>query len=100
MASSSLYQKYGYYGGTGLYLVLATSFHWSWRYALIGIGLIVYQIAIKEIFINKLRWVRCSYSLYNEEIEIETGVLFRSEELIPMIRIQHVETSQGPLLRK
>lgn len=33
-------------------------------------------------------------------MEIQHGIIFRSRVLIPMIRIQHVETEQGPLLRK
>ncbi|EUJ40155.1 PH domain-containing protein [Brochothrix campestris] len=87
-------------GLTGLYLMLAMFFHWSWLFSLIGVVLIIYQLFVKEMFINKWRWARFSYSIYDEEIEIVTGVIFRSEELIPMIRIQHVETNQGPLLRK
>lgn len=44
-----------------------------------------------------MRW---SYQIKHDEIEIQHGIIFRKRVLIPMIRIQHIETSQGPLLRQ
>ena len=47
-----------------------------------------------------LRWRRWRYEVREEEIELQHGFFIRSRTLIPMIRVQHVETVQGPLLRK
>ena len=36
----------------------------------------------------------------NTEIDIQSGIFVIKRTLIPMNRVQHVETKQGPLLRK
>ncbi len=47
-----------------------------------------------------LRWKRWRYEVRAEEIELREGFFIRSRTLIPMIRVQHVDTVQGPILRK
>ncbi|WP_010098117.1 PH domain-containing protein [Ornithinibacillus scapharcae] len=48
----------------------------------------------------KLRWRRWRYEVFDQEIYIQHGILVVSRTLIPMIRVQHVETEQGPILKK
>ncbi|GIO27124.1 PH domain-containing protein [Ornithinibacillus bavariensis] len=48
----------------------------------------------------KLRWRRWRYEVFEQEIYIQHGILVVSRTLIPMIRVQHVETQQGPILKK
>jgi uncharacterized protein len=47
-----------------------------------------------------LRWRRWRYDVREEEIELQEGILIVKRTLIPMIRVQHVDTVQGPILRK
>ncbi|MBP3040196.1 PH domain-containing protein [Bacillaceae bacterium Marseille-Q3522] len=47
-----------------------------------------------------MRWKRWRYEVREEEIELEQGIFFIKKTLIPMIRVQHVDTQQGPILRK
>lgn len=47
-----------------------------------------------------LRWKRWRYEVREQEIELQYGVFIIKKTLIPMIRVQHVDTQQGPLLRK
>lgn len=47
-----------------------------------------------------LRWKRWRYEVREDEIEIQSGIWVIKRTLIPMVRVQHVETKQGPLLRK
>lgn len=57
-------------------------------------------IAIINIFIiQKLQWTRWKYKIYENEIELMHGVFVVRRVIIPMIRVQHVDTKQGPLLR-
>lgn len=39
------------------------------------------------------------YEINQTEVAIQTGFFFRKTTYIPLIRIQHIETSQGPILR-
>ncbi|RSD21148.1 PH domain-containing protein [Mesobacillus subterraneus] len=48
----------------------------------------------------KMRWKRWRYEVREQEIELQYGVFIVKRTLIPMIRVQHVDTQQGPLLRK
>ncbi len=40
------------------------------------------------------------YELFEEELEIKSGIIFHANTLIPMARVQHVELESGPLMRK
>jgi uncharacterized protein len=69
------------------------------------ISVILIVLGILFTYLNiflfpKLRWHRWSYEVREEEIELQHGIFFRTNRLIPMVRIQHVDTVQGPLLRK
>lgn len=40
------------------------------------------------------------YELFDDELEIQSGLIFISNILVPMVRVQHVELESGPLMRK
>jgi membrane protein YdbS with pleckstrin-like domain len=46
-----------------------------------------------------IRWKRWRYSINQNEIDLLRGVIVSKETLIPLSRVQHVDTRQGPLLR-
>ena len=48
----------------------------------------------------ELRFKRWRYEVFEQEIYIQHGILIVSRTLVPMIRVQHVDTKQGPILRK
>lgn len=50
--------------------------------------------------IPKLRWRRWRYEVFEQEVYIQHGMLIVTRTLVPMIRVQHVDTSQGPILKK
>ncbi|MDF2855208.1 MAG: rane-flanked domain protein [Neobacillus sp.] len=66
--------------------------------ALIIIGLL--ELLLLVFVLPSLKWKRWRYEVREEEIELQRGILIQTRTLIPMIRVQHVDTVQGPLLRK
>jgi len=50
--------------------------------------------------IPSLRWRRWRYEVREQEIEIQHGVFIVTQTLVPMIRVQHVDNTQGPILKK
>ncbi|AIE58743.1 PH domain-containing protein [Bacillus methanolicus] len=80
--------------------ILTIIFHWPiW----IPAGLIIIAIISSYFFIillPVLRWKRWRYEVRDQEIELQHGVFIIKRTLVPMIRVQHVDTQQGPLLRK
>ena len=74
----------------------------DWPYWIIGAALMVAALySYLFIFLlPTLRWKRWRYEVREQEIELQYGVFVIKKTLIPMIRVQHVDTQQGPLLRK
>jgi len=46
------------------------------------------------------RWHRWRYEVRGEEVDLERGVLWRRRTLVPLSRVQHVDTKSGPLQRR
>ena len=45
----------------------------------------------------ELRWRRWRYEVRDEEIDLRHGTVRITRTLVPMLRVQHVDTTQGPL---
>lgn len=85
--------------GGGL-ITLAVLFDWPiWIIAGVIVLVLIFSY-LNILFIPKLRWKRWRYEVREQEIELKRGVFIIKRTLIPMIRVQHVDTQQGPLLRK
>ncbi|GGA92721.1 PH domain-containing protein [Ornithinibacillus halotolerans] len=67
---------------------------------LIVLGITLISTYITVFLLPKLRWKRWRYEVFEQEIYIQHGILIVNRTLIPMIRVQHVETKQGPILKK
>ncbi len=46
-----------------------------------------------------LRWRRWRYEIREEEVDLQRGIVWVSRTLVPLARIQHVDTQNGPLQR-
>ncbi len=55
---------------------------------------------LSYIFIPAFKYKRRKYLITPDRIEIIKGIIFQSQELIPISRIQHITVSEGPLLRR
>ena len=97
---------------------LASTARWLWRAqglgvtvaALIAAGVLSEQVggavwmllpvvvAIVAIgLVPELRWARWRYEVRDEEIDLRHGTVRITRTLVPMLRVQHVDTTQGPL---
>jgi hypothetical protein len=83
----------------GLWFV---SRHFDWpAWIAPAAGLLVLCETIFSVFvIPSVRWKRWRYEVNAHELELQHGVIFVHRTLVPMVRVQHVDTSQGPLLKK
>ncbi|GAE25009.1 hypothetical protein JCM9140_978 [Halalkalibacter wakoensis JCM 9140] len=57
-------------------------------------------VLVTVFMIPPIRWKRWRYDVLENEIDLQRGVFIVERTLIPMTRVQHVDTVQGPLLRK
>nr|WP_249316503.1 PH domain-containing protein [Bacillus sp. FJAT-50079] len=78
------------------------SFFFEWSFLFVAVAAIV--AVIGTIFFVKiipsLRWKWWRYEVREQEIELQHGIFIITRTLVPMVRVQHVDTVQGPLLRK
>ena len=80
--------------------VLAYIFEWPWWvYAIAASVVVIYGYLFIYLF-PKIKWLRWRYEVRESEIELQHGLFIVKRTLIPMVRVQHVDTSQGPILRK
>jgi uncharacterized protein len=70
-----------------------------WIYAVASVVVIIFAYFFIYLF-PKVRWIRWRYEVRESEIELQHGIFIVKRTLIPMVRVQHVDTSQGPILRK
>ena len=62
----------------------------------LGLGvLLVIQVGVWP----PLSYDRFRYAVRNDDLWVARGVLFRQQTVIPHVRIQHVDTRQGPVER-
>ncbi|WP_217587369.1 PH domain-containing protein [Lentibacillus saliphilus] len=66
----------------------------------IAIGIIVLSTYFVIFKLPNIRWRRWRYEVFDQEIYIQHGILIVTRTLIPMVRVQHVDTKQGPILKK
>lgn len=83
-------------GVTGLLYV----FDWPKWILFILVLLNLLFIYFFVFFIPKIRWRRWRYELRDQEIELQHGLFIITKTLVPIIRVQHVDTSQGPIMKK
>src|SRR5699024_3890336 len=81
-------------------LVLTVIFKFTYLFLM---GAIIFGLMLSFLFIYlipALRYRRWRYEIFEQEIYIQHGILIRTRTLIPMIRVQHVDTEQGPILSR
>ncbi len=78
------------------------TYYFEWpKYIYLIVAAIVLITAVLEIWIfPNIRWRVWRYEVREQEIEIQSGLFIVKRTLIPMVRVQHVDTGQGPILKK
>lgn len=80
--------------------VLAYIFEGQWWIYAVASGVVLIYAYLFIYLFPKIKWLRWRYEVRESEIELQHGLFIVKRTLIPMVRVQHVDTSQGPILRK
>ncbi|WP_313892199.1 PH domain-containing protein [Psychrobacillus sp.] len=73
--------------------------NYMWIY-IVAAGVFVLIAFLLIYLFPKVRWTRWRYEVREQEIELQHGLFVVKRTLVPMVRVQHVDTEQGPILRK
>jgi membrane protein YdbS with pleckstrin-like domain len=63
----------------------------------IGMAALAVALLAGTPVVPELRWRRWRWEVREHEIDLQRGVLVVRRTLIPMARVQHVETERGPI---
>ncbi|SDJ45089.1 PH domain-containing protein [Salimicrobium halophilum] len=74
-------------------------FSWPWWVIALAVLLFVIDLVLSVFLVPALRWRRWKYEVFEQEIYIQHGILIRRRTIVPMLRVQHVDTKQGPILK-
>jgi uncharacterized protein len=85
---------------TAVLILFVHIFNWPIWIPIIFVVLGVIFTYLNIFLFPILRFRRFRYEVRDEEIELQEGFIIRRNTLIPIVRVQHVDTIQGPLLRK
>jgi membrane protein YdbS with pleckstrin-like domain len=82
--------------------IIALAILFDWPIWVIGAALMFFSAYAYFVItvIPALRWKRWRYEVRENEIELKRGIFVIKRTLVPMIRVQHVDTRQGPILKK
>lgn len=81
-------------------LVLGYIFSFSYLFAIILLILTIVEFIVSLYLVPSIRWRRWRYEIFDQEIYIQHGILIVKRTLVPMTRVQHVDTKQGPILKR
>ncbi|HEX7064673.1 MAG TPA: PH domain-containing protein [Bacillales bacterium] len=70
-----------------------------WVAAAVACAALLFTYLMVEQVPN-ISWRRWRYEVRDNEIDLQRGVWVIRRTLIPMVRVQHVDTKQGPVLRR
>lgn len=78
------------YGGAGVSL-----------WVVITVFAVVITLTVLLVYVlPELRWRQWKYRVDQHEIDLHHGIWFTRRTLVPVKRVQHVDTRQGPILRQ
>lgn len=78
-------------------LVLTADIPW-WGLLLFSPPLIVYAALTLFVF-PRIRWSVWCYELDEHELDFQHGLIVVRRTLVPLVRVQHVDTVQGPIAK-
>jgi membrane protein YdbS with pleckstrin-like domain len=88
-------------------LVLAGAISWLLWYLdqswwLVALPLVIALVlgVVATWVAPSIQWRRWRYAVTERDIELQRGVIIITRTLIPIVRVQHVDTRQGPILRR
>lgn len=81
-------------------IFITMKYDWPSWIVWVAVGIVLVSIICSIIIFPSVRFKIWRYEVREQEIEIQSGLFVVTRTLIPMVRVQHVDTEQGPILKK
>jgi len=63
------------------------------------VALVIAEVVTSVVIVPPVRYRRWRWEVRDEEVRLQEGLLIVTNTVVPMVRIQHVDTAQGPIMR-
>ncbi|MFC5628267.1 PH domain-containing protein [Aliibacillus thermotolerans] len=80
--------------------IFTLRFAWPLYLPWIGVILLLLFSFWHVVIFPQWKWRKWRYAVYEKEIELLRGIFIEKHTVIPMNRVQHVDTEQGPIYKK
>jgi membrane protein YdbS with pleckstrin-like domain len=81
-------------------LILTIRFDWPVFIVIVLAILALIETTLLVLILPYRKWRSWRYEIREGEIDLQHGIIIKKRTIIPMVRIQHVDTIQGPIMRK
>ena len=85
--------------GGVIFVVFAQRIGVGTAIAALFLGTVLIVILAAETVVPEIRYRRWRWEVREEEVRLQEGLIVVSQTVIPMVRIQYVDTAQGPIMR-
>jgi membrane protein YdbS with pleckstrin-like domain len=75
-------------------------FETPWWVIALAVSLFIVLVIVSVFILPVMQWKRWRFEVHEHEIDIQRGILIKKRTLVPMVRVQHVDTKQGPILQR
>ena len=73
-------------------------FHWAWAAAATGV---VLALSLTWAVVSpSIRYEQWRFEIREDEVDLLHGLIVKTRQIVPMSRIQHVDTTRGPIQRR
>jgi len=63
------------------------------------VAVVIAEVVTSVVIVPPVRYQRWRWEVRDEEVRLQEGLLIVTNTVVPMVRIQHVDTAQGPIMR-
>ena len=81
-------------------VVIRRYFDWSDWVVILPFVVTILVAVVSALILPDLTWSHWRYEVGEDEVDLQHGVWTVTRTLVPMARIQHVDTRRGPLERR
>lgn len=71
-----------------------------WWVSLIPFGFFIYLLIVHVWILPRLKYRYFRYGVVDDEIRVHQGIFFKSRTAVPLFRVQNIDTTVGPLMRR
>lgn len=82
-------------------IAVALALHFSWPLPIVcGIAAAVLLIELIDLAISpRIQYETWRYDVTSTDVDLYTGIFVKKRIIVPLVRVQHVESKQGPIMK-